>query len=237
MSNFSLLRSSYSLNDVVSSYYASGCLPKCLPFKSLIHSLPQRYTPDFELLHPHLAANTNLLLVQRIPDLFNISSSITTRRLIVNADMRHTFSNLSNVSTRDDELLSLATFYTEHVGCIIAITDENVPDPLIPTCPAVAAGRSGIKESITTTIPLSHSRTLRKKKPSSDLRADFLRNELPDARLVPLRRIPTVETLVQTRGSHRGPPSGVQVEAVSQFKKLTRATANIFQSHHRVGLH
>jgi len=233
MSNFSLLRSSYSLNDVVCSYYIYGCLPKPetqhLVYKPHIHSPRQRFVLDFELLHPHSATKKILLLSQRTSNFFKIS--------IMNAGMHHTYSDLSNFSIGDDEQLSIAAFYTEHIACTIAIPDESAPNHIpIPTCPAVVAGGSGVKEAITTITPLSHSRILRKKTQSSDLRADFLRDEPPVVRL-PLRRIPTAESLVQTRGSHRGPLSGIQAGVVYQLRKLAAVTAKVFQGRHRVRFH
>ncbi|KAF8808668.1 hypothetical protein BYT27DRAFT_7337664 [Phlegmacium glaucopus] len=233
-----LLRSSYSLNDVLCSY---GCLSKPgtrrLIFEPQIHSLRQRHVLDFEL-HPPSTIKKYLLLSQRTLDFFKFSLFITTRLLIMNTDMRHTYSDLSNFSIGDNEQLSIAAFYTEHVAFIISIPDDSAPNHVpVPTCPAIVTGGSGIKESITTITPLSHSRTLRKKTRSSDLRAEFLRDEFPVVKLVPLRRIASAEPLVQTKSSHRDPPSGIQAKVVYQLTKLTGATAKIFKGRQGVGLH
>jgi len=201
MSNLSLLRSSYSLHDVVCSYYTYGYLPKPetrrLIVKPHIHSPCQRFVLKLRITTSTLG----------LPNNGHQNISLSLAILIMNTDMHHTYSDLSNFSIGDDEQLYIAAFYTEHIACTVAIPCDSALNHVpISTCPDVIAGGSGVKESITTITPLSHSRT---KTRASDLRADFLLDEPPVVRL-PLRRFQAAESLVQTPGSHRGPPSGTQ---------------------------
>ena len=144
----------------------------------------------------------------------------------MNADMHHTSSDLSNFSLGDCEQLYIAAFYAE----IVAFPDEISPNHVpIPTCPAVVAGGSGIRESITTVTPLSHPRTLRKRTQSSDLRADFLSDEAPVVKLPKRRMPPTVESLRR--------PSGIQARAMYRLAKFTGVAARIFHRRHGLGHH
>jgi hypothetical protein len=134
----------------------------------------------------------------------------------MNADMPHIYDNFS---ARDDEQFVTAVFYVEQVACIIPMPNENGPNSVpIPTCPAVVAGASEMRESITTITPLSHSRTPRRKTRSSDLRADFLSDELPVVKLPGSRHVPQA-------------PTGIVHRLTT---KLTGAADRIFRRHHRL---